>query len=157
MAKWLCAKSSPYPSAYRLPPLHPTDRFLSFSFIYLRDQQISLKKWGTNQGPPRQATGPPRSGAGVGVGMLTGYHNVSWKSQRFRILIFPKYQDTIIHHQYFKKYRGLFKNILDLAGFTYVLGLSTIIQELLRFHRIFRFYLKRSDIPIVFGSTRIWT
>ena len=26
-------------------------------------------------GPPRQATGLPRLGAGVGVGMLRGYHN----------------------------------------------------------------------------------
>ena len=30
-------------------------------------------------GPPRQATGPTRSGAGVGVGMLRGYHHVSKK------------------------------------------------------------------------------
>ena len=33
------------------------------------------------RGPPRQATGPPRSGAGVGVGMLGGHQNVSWRSQ----------------------------------------------------------------------------
>ena len=42
--------------------------------------------------------------------------------------------------------------MLDLIGFTYVLGLSTIIQDLLRFHhRICRFYLKRSEIQIVLG------
>ena len=34
----------------------------------------------------RQATGPPRLGAGVEVGMLRGYHNVSWTSQRFKKL-----------------------------------------------------------------------
>ena len=45
-------------------------------------------------GPPRQATGPPWSGAGVGVGILRGYHNVSWKSQRFKNLIVQKYQDS---------------------------------------------------------------
>ena len=37
-------------------------------------------------GIPRRATGPPRSGAGVGVGMLRGYHNVSSRSQRFKNL-----------------------------------------------------------------------
>ena len=36
-------------------------------------------------GPPRQATGPSRSGAGVAVGMLLkGYHNVYWRSQIFK-------------------------------------------------------------------------
>ena len=38
----------------------------------------------TATGPSRQATGPPRSGAGVAIGMLRGYHNVSWRSQRFK-------------------------------------------------------------------------
>ena len=43
-----------------------------------------------------------------------------------------------------------FQNYFDLIGFTYVLRLSTIIQDLLRFHhRIFRFYLKRSEMQIV--------
>ena len=35
-------------------------------------------------GPPRQATGPPRSGAAMRVAMLSGYHDVSWKSQRLK-------------------------------------------------------------------------
>ena len=40
---------------------------------------------------PRQATGPTRSGAGVGVGILRKVL-VSWKSQRFKHLIVKKYQ-----------------------------------------------------------------
>ena len=77
------------------------------------------------------------------------YHQV-WRSQRFKKLIFQKYQDSTIHHQSFKKYRVLFKINLDLWGFTYVLSLSTIIQDLLRFHhRVFRFDLKRLEITIV--------
>ena len=77
------------------------------------------------------------------------YHNVS-VSQRFKKSIVQKYQDSTIHHQLFQKYQGLFKHIFELVGFTYVLRLSTIIPDLLRFHhRIFRFYLKRSEIPMV--------
>ena len=106
--------------------------------------------------PPRQDTGPPWSGAGVGVGRyFEGYHNVG-RSRRFKNLIFRKYLDSTIHHQLFKKYRGLLNVILDLTRFTYVLRLSTLIQDLLRFHhRIFRFYSKRSGIPVAFGPTRI--
>ena len=55
-----------------------------------------LANSGQDIGPPKQATGPPRSGAGVGVGMLMGYHNVSWKSHRFEKL------DSTIHNQLFK-------------------------------------------------------
>ena len=36
-------------------------------------------------GPPRQATGPPRQGAGVGVGMLRGYDNVSLEISKIQI------------------------------------------------------------------------
>ena len=63
----------------------------------------------------------------------------SCKSQRLDRPQLPRF-----HHHFFKKYRGLFKFIFDLLGFTYVLRLSTIIQELLRVHhRIFRFYNDR--------------
>ena len=44
-------------------------------------------------GPPRQATGPPRSGAGVGVGILKGVV-VFWKSERFKNMIVQKCQDS---------------------------------------------------------------
>ena len=48
----------------------------------------------------------------------------------------------------FKNIQYLFKNMFDLLGFTYVLGLSTIIQALLRFHhRNFPFLFK------TFGDT----
>ena len=33
-------------------------------------------------GPLRQATGPLRSGAGVGVGMLRGIQKITWKDNR---------------------------------------------------------------------------
>ena len=76
---------------------------------------------------PPQGRGPllgrSGQGAGVGVGILRGYHNGS-RSQRFKKLIVPKYRDSTIHHQSFKKYRGLSKIILDLIGFTYVLTIS---------------------------------
>ena len=47
----------------------------------------------------------------------------------------PEILRFTIHHQLFKKYRGLFKIALDLKGFTYCLRSSTIIQDLLRFYR----------------------
>ena len=40
----------------------------------------------------RQATGPPRSGAGVADDMLRGYNNISWTSERFKHAIFQKYK-----------------------------------------------------------------
>ena len=56
------------------------------------------------------------------------------------------------HHQWFKKYRGLFKIMLDLEGFTYVL--TKIIYDYIRFTEIppscfFRFYAKQSRLNIV--------
>ena len=41
----------------------------------------------------QKATGPPRSGAGVGVGIFRGFM-VSWESQRFKKLICQTYQDS---------------------------------------------------------------
>ena len=35
--------------------------------------------WGRLTGPPRQATGPPRLGAGVGVGMIRGIQKFNRK------------------------------------------------------------------------------
>ena len=43
-------------------------------------------------GPLTQATRPPYSGAGVGVGMFRGFM-VSWESQRFEKLICQRYKD----------------------------------------------------------------
>ena len=58
--------------------------------------------------------------------------------------------ESAIHHQLFKKYRGLFKIILDLVGCTYVLRSPTFIQDFLRFsHPVFRSYLKRPRLKIV--------
>ena len=55
-------------------------------------------------GPRRQAMGPPWPGRGVGLGMLGGggYHDVSWKSQRFKKWIFPKYQDSNVANSFSK-------------------------------------------------------
>ena len=62
----------------------------------------------------------------------------------------PKIPRFHAHTKLFKQIQYFPKNMLGLVWFTYVFGLSTIIQDLLRFHhRIFRFYLTRSDIPIV--------
>ena len=89
-----------------------------------------------------------------GVGILRGYHNLS-RSQRSNVLIVQKYQDSIMHHRWFKTYRGLFKLILDFVGFTYVLRSSTIIQDLLRFHHpAFPFYSKQSRLKIVLDPPR---
>ena len=80
--------------------------------------------------------------------MFGGYHNVS-RSQRFKIFIVRKYKDSTILQQLLKKQRSLFKTILDLLRFTYVLRSSTTIQDLLRFHHpVFRFYLKRTRLKI---------
>ena len=51
---------------------------------------------------------------------------VSWfLNNWFRgFLVFPKYKDSTIHHQLFRKYRGLFKLMFDLMWFTYVLTIS---------------------------------
>ena len=47
-------------------------------------------------------------------------------------------------------YRGLFEICLGLVGFTYVLSLPTILQDLLRLTILFfRFYSKRSRLYIV--------
>ena len=101
------------------------------------------------------STGPPQTGYGTtpdrlrdNLGRVQGWESVfwdfmvSWKSQRFKKLIVPKYQDSrpIWHYsknQYFSK------NMFDLLGFTYVFKLFTIIQDLLRFHhRNFPFWFK---------------
>ena len=51
-------------------------------------------------------------------------------------------------------YSMFFENTVDLKGFTDVMRLLTIIQDVLRcHHRIFRFYLKRSETSIVLGPT----
>ena len=84
----------------------------------------------------RQASGPPRSGAGVRVGILKGFV-VSWKSQRSKSLIVQNHQDSAPIQNY-ERCQYVFKNVFDLVGFIYGFGLSTIIQDLLRFHhRIF--------------------
>ena len=45
--------------------------------------------------------------------------------------------------------------MFDLIGFTYVLRLSTIIQDLLRYHhRIFRFLFKTIEIEQCVGTTK---
>ena len=44
-------------------------------------------------GPPRQATGPPRSDAGVGIGILKGLV-MSWESKRFKKWILQKYRES---------------------------------------------------------------
>ena len=62
----------------------------------------------------------------------------------------PRPSKIIQTYTFFKEY------VFELIGFTCVWRLSTRIEDLLRFqHRIFRFYLQRSEIPIVFGPTRI--
>ena len=56
-------------------------------------------------GPLRQATGPPRSDAGVGIGILRGFL-VSWKSQRFEKMISRKYKEsTRIKQMIFRTYQ----------------------------------------------------
>ena len=68
----------------------------------------------------------------------------------------PEIQRFHAHPQLFINIQKLFKHMFDLISFTYVLGFSTIIQDLLRFHhRIFRFYFKRSEIPIVFDPPEL--
>ena len=65
----------------------------------------------------------------------------NWSSENTKI---PRPSKIVLKKQH------ILKTIFDLIGFTYVLGLSTIMEDLLRFHhRIFHFYLKRSEIPIV--------
>ena len=61
----------------------------------------------------------------------------------------PKISRFHAHPKLFKSIQKLFKYIFD----SYVVGSSTIIQDLLRFHhRVFCFYLTRSDIPIVYWT-----
>ena len=65
---------------------------------------------------PQAPSCPPRgwSGAGVGVGILRGYHNVS-RSQRIKNLIVRKYEaSTLIQH-------------FGLIGCTYVLWISRFL------------------------------
>ena len=64
-------------------------------------------------------------------------------------MIVRKYQGSTPIQNY-SKVVNTFPTMLNLQRVTYVFGLSTIVQDLLRFHlRIFRFYSKRSEIPIV--------
>ena len=54
-----------------------------------------------------------------------------------------------------KKYRILLKHKIDLLRFTYVLRLSTIMQDLLRFHhRMFPFLFKTLGDTDWIGPTR---
>ena len=104
---------------------------------------------------PGQASGPPRPGAGVGVGMLRRCHNVSWKSQRVKKMIVQKCKDSTPIQNY-SKICNSFKRLFDLVGFTSVWRSSTIIQDLLRcFHPVFHFYLKRSRLKIVLDPPEI--
>ena len=83
-----------------------------------------------------------RPGCRGGSRYFEGYH-VSSRSQRFENLIVQKYQDSTPIQNCSKIFNIFFKTICDLLGFTYVLRLSTIVQDLLRFHhRIFRFLFK---------------
>ena len=45
-------------------------RIMAFDFLIKQQKLKNVPTNNSNNGPPRQATGPPRSGAGVGVGML---------------------------------------------------------------------------------------
>ena len=75
--------------------------------------------------------GPPRSGAGVGIGMLRGFV-VFWKSQRFKKCIFPKYQDSTTFHadpKFREKGRYIFENIFDSFGLLTFLNHARIFNS----------------------------
>ena len=75
--------------------------------------------------------------------------------QRLKMLIVQKNQDSTIHNQLFKKYRGLSKHIFALIRFTYV----STISGFQRFIKIppsyFPFFWKRSLAPIVLDPPNI--
>ena len=65
---------------------------------------LRLSKISEATGPPGQATGPPRSGAGVGIGMLRGAgDSLTWKQKslwdlpNFHFMLFDRDE---IHIQY---------------------------------------------------------
>ena len=67
----------------------------------------------------------------------------------------PKMQRFHADPKLLENKQDFFKNMIDSLGFTQVLRLFSIIQDLPRFHnRMLRFYLKRSDIPIVAGPQK---
>ena len=71
------------------------------------------------------------------------------KIQKFDLPNIPRFH---AHPNLFKNIKLFFKKVFDLVGFTYALGLSTIIQDLLRFHHRkipFFFFWKRLEKPIV--------
>ena len=95
-------------------------------------------------------------GAGVEVGILRGSTMMSLGNIKDSKNDRPEIQRFHADSNLFNNMQPLFKHFVDLKRLPYVFGLSTIIQDLLRFHhRIFHFYLKRSDIPIVLGPPEI--
>ena len=81
--------------------------------------------------------GPPRSDAGVAIGILMGFM-VSWKSQRFKKLIFRKYQDstrTFENPKLWINGRYFLRHVFDSLGFAYAFDLFMHFQDLLRLHR----------------------